>query len=432
MGRQNIKNLKTVSPVGRGFWQKILGDSGRNGRAGLFLYLGPEAPGKVYWAEKSPGQRFKAFIGSLDDFGRSVDQAATVFVPGSEVLLAEVTIPHGNRARALKSIPFLIEENLAEDVEFLHFACDRINPAGKTRVAIVSRNRMTAWMTMLSEAGIEAASMVPTSLLLPTVPERWAIVPEGRQWLVGKEGGLPFAVDPENCRLLLSLAEGHGEDDGKCGVTFLTDHGENIDLQALLPGREVEVATASFLEMMTEGYGRGQGIDLLQSEFSRSAQWRGLWRQWQFFVWSALALVLISAVGFSFDYHRLAKAEQRLDAEMKAVFLEVFPNSKRTDNPRVRMESNLKGLQGKQSQGETFFVVYDQVAPVMLQSPGFSLNTLRFKDGRFDFDFELESLQALENLKAVLGKNEMIRAEIRNASASGDKIKAIMQVGIDR
>src|SRR5512139_927942 len=60
----------------------------------------------------------------------SLEQAATeapgrkvvVLVPGTDVLLSEPELPPKNAAKLAQIVPFALEEQLASDVETLHFA----------------------------------------------------------------------------------------------------------------------------------------------------------------------------------------------------------------------------------------------------------------------------------------------------------------------
>jgi hypothetical protein len=64
----------------------------------------------------------------------------------------------------------------------------------------------------------------------------------------------------------------------------------------------------------------------------------------------------------------------------------------------------------------------------MLESSGFNLSNLRFNDGRFDFDFEIKDLESLEKLKHNLASISGIAIDIKHAEASGNLVKAKIQI----
>jgi hypothetical protein len=64
----------------------------------------------------------------------------------------------------------------------------------------------------------------------------------------------------------------------------------------------------------------------------------------------------------------------------------------------------------------------------MIEVAGFSLDNLRFSNGRFDFDLEIEDLEALEKLKSSLADLSGIDMEIKNAETVGKKVKTQIQI----
>ena len=67
-----------------------------------------------------------------------VDRAASlVLVPGTDVLLAEPVLPLKSGAKLAQVVPFALEEQLAADVEDLHFAVGKREARPVTPVAVV-------------------------------------------------------------------------------------------------------------------------------------------------------------------------------------------------------------------------------------------------------------------------------------------------------
>ncbi|RPI12964.1 MAG: type II secretion system protein GspL, partial [Lysobacterales bacterium] len=76
-----------------------------------------------------------------DALAAAQGRRVVVLVPGSEVTLAEPELPLRGGARLAQAVPFALEEQLAADVETLHFAVGS-REAGSvgTPVAVVERS----------------------------------------------------------------------------------------------------------------------------------------------------------------------------------------------------------------------------------------------------------------------------------------------------
>src|SRR5581483_1760625 len=63
---------------------------------------------------------------------------------------------------------YALEEQLAEDLETLHFALGPRQGASRYPVAIVSRARMAEWTGALAAVGLHPQALVPEQLALPS------------------------------------------------------------------------------------------------------------------------------------------------------------------------------------------------------------------------------------------------------------------------
>ncbi len=71
---------------------------------------------------------------------RAAGRHVCVLVPGTDVLLTEPELPAKAGAKLQQIVPYALEEQLAEDIDDLHFAIGkRSGDAPTTPVAVVAR-----------------------------------------------------------------------------------------------------------------------------------------------------------------------------------------------------------------------------------------------------------------------------------------------------
>jgi general secretion pathway protein L len=83
------------------------------------------------------------------------DRPVIVLVPGTEVLTTFTSIP-AKGARLQAVLPYALEDQLADDVDNLHFAPGKRDAGGRLPVAVVARPQMQAWLEALAAAGIRS------------------------------------------------------------------------------------------------------------------------------------------------------------------------------------------------------------------------------------------------------------------------------------
>ncbi|PCI44229.1 MAG: hypothetical protein COB51_10495, partial [Moraxellaceae bacterium] len=108
-----------------------------------------------------------------------------VMVPGTDVLLTTISMP-GRRTRHLKqALPFLLEEQLATDIEDNFFAVGAKYPStNQYPVAVVSHTKMALWVELLSASGVNPDLVTSDVLLVPKADQGWSLLVSGElAWL---------------------------------------------------------------------------------------------------------------------------------------------------------------------------------------------------------------------------------------------------------
>ncbi len=391
-----------------------------------FLYLGPKAPAEVSWATQPEYGQLKSGQGSLQEVAAIMrDREVVVIVPGPEVLHTEAAVPRHHRRLLLKSIPYILEESLAEEIELLQFATGPVDQEDVVPVAVVSRERMDAWLAMLEENAITATRMVPAALTVPLDSGRWSLVLNTNQFLLRQGTWQAWAGDIRDLPRYLATEENRLN---TTKVQLFTAPGA-IDPAELPATIEITATTEkSLIEVMAEGYNEETSLDLLQGDYSPRAQWRELWHNWRLPLVAAAIICLVTVSGSLVEYFNQKEVSEDLDRQIRAVYLNTFPDSRRIVNPRAQMKQKLAELQKTAGRQGVFFALHDKISRLLTDADGFSLNILRFKNNRFEFDFEVRDLQTLDKLKQQLAETPEVVVEIRNVESARNRVKARIQI----
>ena len=103
-------------------------------------------------------------------------------VPGEDVRTLCLPVTADEKKHIGRSLPFMLEEQVAEDIEDLHFAATPLD-SETFAVAIASRDKMAAWGEVISSfPGV--SQWVPEPLVLPWQPGEWCLVMVAGQALV--------------------------------------------------------------------------------------------------------------------------------------------------------------------------------------------------------------------------------------------------------
>ncbi len=350
---------------------------------------------------------------------RAQGARVTVLVPSAEILLTPVTVPGNNRQRLLKAIPYALEDQLAADVDTLHFALGRREDDGAMAVAVVSRAQMDGWLEELTSAGISSEAFIPEVLAVPWSADSWSVMPLGRNVLVRTGAQDGFAVEAEDAAAWLSTALLEvGEDHPPTSIHVYGG-------EELCPGID-QLGVELFrheeghppMVWLSLGLGSRAAINLQQGPYGTQERLSWYFQPWRPVAALLAVWVVLQGMGAVMDGMRLERERDALAAQVQAVFRDTFPDVKRVVNARVQMERRLKEL--RKSQGslqEDFLRLLVGGTSALRQVNGIEIKRMRYQNGRLDLDLVLADMSGLDPLRQALQTESGLEANIVSAAA---------------
>ncbi len=143
---------------------------------------------------------------------RAAGRRLCVLVPGADVLLAEPEVPVRAAAKLAQLIPYALEEQLADDIEELHFALGK-RAAESTRapVAVVRRALLDEWLGALRAGGLTPEALYAESDLLPENPGQAVMLLDEDTVIVRPPGSSPVTLPAAALDEALGIAYSSGE-----------------------------------------------------------------------------------------------------------------------------------------------------------------------------------------------------------------------------
>src|SRR5256884_454385 len=139
---------------------------------------------------------------------RAPGRRVCALVPGADVLLAEPEIPVKAGAKLQQLVPYALEEQLADDIDDLHFAIGkRAGDSARAPVAVVARALLDEWLATLRASGLEPEAIYADSELLPHNPGQAVVLLEEDAVLVRSPGACPVTLPADALGEALEIAQ---------------------------------------------------------------------------------------------------------------------------------------------------------------------------------------------------------------------------------
>ncbi len=152
----------------------------------LYIRLGSQAEDEIAWLIVNTIEQEIIASGELTSAKqlhelaeKAQQRVVKVFVPGCDVLLKSLTVPTKSQRAMRSAVPYMLEDELAQDVDQLFFAYANVTNSSSEHncfVAVTQRAQMLQWQSWLKEADIVTKSMQPDVLAMPYVEGQYSAI----------------------------------------------------------------------------------------------------------------------------------------------------------------------------------------------------------------------------------------------------------------
>lgn len=343
-----------------------------------------------------------------------------LLAPAGEVRLTQIDIPSRQASKALQAAPFMLEDQIAEDVEALHFALGPRQAASSYPVALTAQTNLENWLAPLRAVGLMPDAVVPETLCLPPpVDDACYVLAEPEQVTVRNGAYSGYCCAPEDLPFYLQI---DGVAMTPVTLRILVTAGVHTDFSTLDHSMELRAGYSDPLEALIRHYRPEQTINLLQGRYSRRESLARLWRPWRLAAALVLGVFLAAVITNSIWAWRLDRVARAQDASNAQRFHQLFPNEPTSlDLSLALQQEESELISGGKRAG--LLPLLQQIAMGLKATGGLKVSDLEFRDGALFVDLTGTDLQALEKLRDWFKAHPGTRMEVQTANSDGDSVQ---------
>lgn len=365
----------------------------------LYIRLGSEASDEISWLIYSPAEQEIIASGVLNNAQQLVeltDKAAqrlvNVFVPGSDVALKSLKVPTKSQRAMHSAVPYMLEDELAQDVEQLFFAYADINEddsGNNCFVAVVEISQMQAWQAWLKAADIKTKSMQVDVLAMPLIADQWsaiALTNTEQSQIVLRQGQWQgctldastwqFASKHLFSNAIQTQADSESSEENSLPV---------INAYSALPQAEQLVIEPQAEELplaLMAQHCQKSHFNLLQGKFKAKESHSKAFKYWLWAAGFAACAILLNVGYKSAQLWQLNNQQAQVEADIISTYKKVFPATKKVRIGTVKSQLKKKIAEiGGTSDSEGFLAMLSKVQPAFARVPELKPESLKF-DGK--------------------------------------------------
>jgi general secretion pathway protein L len=353
-----------------------------------------------------------------------------VLLPLEQMFLTSVNTRARKQKHLLKAIPFALEDELADDVDSLHFALGQRYGENDFPVAVIDKHMLDAVLGQLSEVGIYPDLLTADVFGLPFREDTWTILIENDRALVRTAKYQGFTIDIHNLQQMLTSSLRQAEitpselniyccDDQQTGIKKLNLSISTNELDDCPPG------------LFADGLDENECINLLQAAYRNKDK-----KHHQVGTWKVAAMLFgvwltLSFLSVFIDHYRLSIQENNLDAKIVQIMKQTFPDMQNVsaDSARTKMEARLKSFMDTTNTNTKagFIELLAMSGESMKKAGKVDIDTMTYREGKLNMNVKSPDVQILDSVNQIL-KSKNYSTDIQSANTQGDIVEAKLEV----
>jgi general secretion pathway protein L len=389
----------------------------------LYIRLGSHRSDTVHWLAMRDQNNEIIASGELsgaDELSSLSEKAKTrklcVLVSGADVALHELHVPAKSQRAIKQAAPYMLEDELAQDVDdcFFAYASEKGSGDKNCLVAVVADTQMQAWLGWLFEAGLSTKVMLPDCLALPVSEGQSNLMQLGEQVLIRAGKWQAQTLDPQ----LWSIAKSSllAENQSVVQHTQFDDYVDDVEVTTDLA--ELPLALLAI-------HSKAAPVNLLQDRYRVIEKRSAANKSWLIAA-GLVGITLVTSLAFKgVKLMRLNDQIAQVEDTIVQEYKTAFPETKRVRVSTIKsqLKRKLKQLGGaNQSEGD-FITMLASTESAFKQVPNLKPTSIKFDAKRNELRLQAiaDNYQAFETFKVALEKQRFtVKQGAQNNQ--GDKV----------
>ena len=346
-------------------------------------------------------------------------------VPGEKILMTTASVPSKQKRKIAQAIPFVVEEQLAAEIEESFFAIGERNKKGEVKVSIIYEQLLESLLADLDQLDLRPKKMISETSLAKSKDYAVALIEVDKAHLM-RPDGCGITLRKDNVAAAISMSE---------PSSSLQLTGSSSSLESLaIPIAEVRANDVNVSEHEVEfmgfsqlcSYFDGSETNMLQGKYKVEEPMPEISKEWrQVLIVLGVGVILHLGLVLGQGWH-LAKEKDVNRDLARELYEDIFPGEKNVRD--IRRRWNLKLGRKDNDTGNDFLGLFSRAA-VGLETSGLMLQNINYNESRGDLIFQVfaSSSESLVQYSEKL-KMEGLSVEIGAISQDADFVRGTVRI----
>lgn len=401
----------------------------------LIIRLGHNQADKLHWLIYSDTEQEIIGSGELQNASelvnltdKAVNRQFVALLPAADVQLKKVTLPAKWSRKLQQALPYIIEEELACDLDDIFIAIDEPYQNTKNsvtqygiKVATLDKVWFETWLECLAGYQLSPQKIIPDALLLPYEIDKASAISLDDKWLVKTTDWQIAEVEPDWLNTYISATK----------VDTLIHFSPSAQLSGI-NGLTLESKESQFdlpLVIFAKQL-KNHAFNLLQGDYQVKKQSNIVRPAWRAPAIAASIALLLTLSLKGFQVYQLDQQVSIAKQNVIDQYKSAFPSAKvRPHLIKKQLKNRLKQIEGDNDAG--FLELMNELTVVFKQVDSFEPDSLRYDIKRNEIRLRAKGkdFQTFGKVKSILEKQGL---EVSQGSLNQDGDNVVGEVKVRR
>ena len=351
-----------------------------------------------------------------------------VLLPALDVTTTFLNLPIKSTSKIKKAIPFALEEDLACDINLLHFSFKKIKNNAYIPVSVIEKKKFHFYQQLLMECNIYPQYITSEIFGLPIIQRTVSVIVEPKKTLINNGLNKAHVLENENIRDLNDLINEVKEDTNHVQVYLDNSIQDQYkDLQKEQENINIKLLAGSSLQKISQIIVNSNYVNLLQGEYAPKVKFTKFLKPWRYTAYLILALITILMANRTLSYIQLTKYEKNLSARFLYEYRNIQPNANNISDP-MRIISGLKNANPVKTDTSFFLTSLHELSKAMSSGNDILVTSITYQEDVTIIRLIAPNVTLLDTIRREINKNGIFQATILSTNQIANDVESRIEI----
>jgi len=397
------------------------------------IRINKQSPGHTEWVtiDNHGKQITKINTGNLNDFpDEHKVNTLIVLTPATESFLTFVDLPFKSNSKLKKAIPYALEDQIANDINDIHFSFERSKKNKLISIAAINKNELNYYNELLSSHNIRPHAITSEIHGLPLIEKTISLLVEPSNVYINNGLDKAYCLDSMNISESVNLID--TEKDISNIQIYLNENNQDLisqcdELRDLYKTVDVKILDKGILQKLSQNILNADYVNFLQGEYTPKRDTKKYFKPWRHTILFAAIFFSLSLVNISLNYIQLSKYEKNLASQFLNEYQYFTANANDISDP-IRIITAIKNSNSKIKEKALFFEGLALISSAIKNKDNVLLNSITFQKNTFNIRLITPNVTLLDAIARGINQNNNFTARIQSTNQENDIVESRLEI----